>query len=115
MPIGLSHPHGIFGAHDDSQRQMQCFNRFDGKFRWRDYAHGGEQRMMSLGVQEFVRRFFLNVLPKGFVRIRYCGFLSAARQNPLGIRENSRRAPARNSRRAHHAVYLTVTKFRRSQ
>jgi predicted RNA-binding Zn-ribbon protein involved in translation (DUF1610 family) len=52
---------------------------FDGErvtFRWKDYAHGGKQRAMTLLGTEFLRRFFLHVLPKGFVRIRYFGFLA---------------------------------------
>lgn len=52
---------------------------FDGErvtFRYKDYAHGGKQRKMRLSATEFLRRFFLHVLPKGFVRIRHFGFLS---------------------------------------
>jgi hypothetical protein len=52
---------------------------FDGEhvsFRWRDYAHGGKQRVMTLEAVKFLRRFFLHVLPKGFVRIRRYGLLS---------------------------------------
>ena len=52
---------------------------FDGErvtFRWKDYAHGGKQRQMTLTGTEFLRRFFLHVLPKGFVRIRHFGFLA---------------------------------------
>ena len=52
---------------------------FDGErvsFRWRDYAHGGKQRVMTLDAVNFLCRFFLHVLPKGFVRIRHYGLLS---------------------------------------
>jgi hypothetical protein len=62
---------------------------FDGEhvtFRWKDYVHGGKQRKMRLTGTEFLRRFFLHVLPKGFVRIRHFGFLanrSRARQLAL--------------------------------
>jgi len=52
---------------------------FDGErvtFRWKDYAHGGKWGQMTLGVSEFLRRFFLHVLPKAFVRIRHFGFLA---------------------------------------
>ena len=52
---------------------------FDGErvtFRWKDYTHGGKQRTMTLAATEFLRRFFLHVLPKGFVRIRHFGFLA---------------------------------------
>jgi hypothetical protein len=50
----------------------------DGKvsFRWRDSAHNNQQRVMSLPVEEFLRRFFLHVLPAGFVRIRYFGLFA---------------------------------------
>ena len=52
---------------------------FDGErvtFRWKNYAHGGKQRTMTLTATEFLRRFSLHVLPKGFVRIRHFGFLA---------------------------------------
>jgi hypothetical protein len=52
---------------------------FDGNrvsFRWRDYAHGDKQRIMTLDAVNFLCRFFLHVLPKGFVRIRRYGLLS---------------------------------------
>jgi hypothetical protein len=52
---------------------------FDGErvtFRYKDYAHGGKQRIMTLNASEFLRRFFLHVLPRGFVRIRHFGLLS---------------------------------------
>ena len=49
-------------------------------FRWRDSAHHNKKRVMSLHVEEFLRRFFLHVLPLGFVRIRHFGFLSNRRR-----------------------------------
>jgi hypothetical protein len=52
---------------------------FDGErvtFRWKDYAHGSQPRLMTLAATEFLRRFFLHVLPQGFVRIRHFGFLA---------------------------------------
>jgi hypothetical protein len=52
---------------------------FDGErvsFRWRNYAHGGKQRVMTLDAVNFLCRFFNHVLPKGFGRIRRYGMLS---------------------------------------
>jgi hypothetical protein len=50
----------------------------DGKvtFRWKDYAKGNRQRTMTLKGAEFLRRFLLHVLPCGFMRLRYYGFLA---------------------------------------
>ena len=50
----------------------------DGKvtFRWRDSAHNNEQKLLTLAVDEFLRRFLLHLLPEGFVRIRNFGFLA---------------------------------------
>jgi hypothetical protein len=45
-------------------------------FRWKDYAHGNENKVMTLTGCEFLRRFLLHTLPKGFVRIRQFGFLA---------------------------------------
>jgi hypothetical protein len=45
-------------------------------FRYRDYADGRKQKIMRLEVAEFIRRFLLHVLPKGFVRIRHYGLLA---------------------------------------
>jgi hypothetical protein len=60
----------------------------DGKvtFRWKDYAHGDKKKEMTLPACEFLRRFFLHVLPSGFVRIRHFGFLANRQRNlSLGI------------------------------
>jgi hypothetical protein len=46
------------------------------RFRWRDYAHGGRWRTMTLSAVEFVRRLVMHVLPSGFVRIRHYGMLA---------------------------------------
>jgi hypothetical protein len=50
----------------------------DGKvtFRWKDYAHDGKKRKMTLTAEEFIRRFLLHVLPKGLVRIRHYGWMA---------------------------------------
>ena len=52
-------------------------------FRWRDSAHKNKKRLMTLGVNEFLRRFLLHVLPPGFVRIRHFGFLAHRRRGVL--------------------------------
>lgn len=50
----------------------------DGKvaFHYKDYARGGRCDTMTLDAEEFLRRFCLHVLPKGFVRVRSFGILA---------------------------------------
>jgi hypothetical protein len=45
-------------------------------FSYKDYAAGNVTKTMTLDISEFARRFLLHVLPRGFVRIRYYGFLA---------------------------------------
>jgi hypothetical protein len=52
-------------------------------FRWRDSAHGNKKRLMTLPVEEFLRRFLLHLLPRGFMRIRNFGFLANRRRAEL--------------------------------
>jgi len=59
-----------------SNHRLLAFDQERVTFRWKDYAHGGKQGQMTLTATEFLRRFFLHVLPKGFVRIRHFGFLA---------------------------------------
>jgi len=59
-----------------SNHRLLAFDQERVTFRWKDYAHGSKPGTMTLCATEFLRRFFLHVLPKGFVRIRHFGFLA---------------------------------------
>ena len=48
------------------------------EFRWKDYARGNRRSTMTLDATEFIRRFLLHVLPRGFMRIRHFGLLANA-------------------------------------
>ena len=45
-------------------------------FGWKDYRDGGQQKVTSLEPTEFIRRFLLHVVPSGFMKIRYYGFMA---------------------------------------
>jgi hypothetical protein len=58
---------------------------FDGErvtFKWKDYRAKGEARykLMTLGADEFIRRFLIHVLPDGFHRIRHYGLFANGRR-----------------------------------
>ena len=52
-------------------------------FQWKDYAHHNKRREMTLTCEEFLRRFLQHVLPKGFSRIRYFGWLANRRREKM--------------------------------
>jgi hypothetical protein len=56
----------------------------DGKvaFTYRDRRRVNQARTMTLSAEEFTRRFLLHVIPRGFVRIRHCGFLANRCKQP---------------------------------
>ena len=47
-------------------------------FSYKDYRHGGVQKLLTLESKEFIRRFQQHILPKGFRRIRHYGILSSS-------------------------------------
>ena len=59
-----------------SNHRLVALTDGDVTFRWRDSAHGNKKRLMTLPVDEFLRRFLLHLLPRRFVRIRNFGFLA---------------------------------------
>lgn len=86
-----------FGGAEHALRYLGCYTHrvaisnhrlvslADGQvtFRWRDSAHNNKKRLMTLSVEEFLRRFLLHVLPLRFVRIRYFGFFAHRRRATL--------------------------------
>jgi hypothetical protein len=59
-----------------SNHRLISFDGGNVTFRWQDYAGGNKTRVMTVSSDEFMRRFLLHVLPKGFVRIRHFGVLA---------------------------------------
>jgi hypothetical protein len=66
-----------------SNHRLVSFENGEVTFTWRDRAHGSVQKEMPLPAEEFLRRFLLHLLPKGFVRIRSFGFLANRRRSKL--------------------------------
>ena len=66
-----------------SNHRLVSFTDGQVTFRWRDSAHHNEQKFLTLPSDEFLRRFLLHILPKGFVRIRNFGFLANRKRAKL--------------------------------
>jgi hypothetical protein len=56
-------------------------------FRYKDYADGSKQKTMTLEATEFLRRFCLHILPPGFRKIRYYGFMANANSALLQVQQ----------------------------
>lgn len=63
-----------------SNRRLIAFDESRVTFRYKDYRRDGtnRQQVMTLAVDEFIRRFLLHVLPRGFHRIRHYGLLAGS-------------------------------------
>src|SRR5208283_2532921 len=86
-----------FGGADHALRYLGCYTHRvaisnhrlvsleEGRvtFRWRDSTHKNKKRLMHLPVAEFLRRFLLHALPRGFVRIRHFGLFAHRRRAAL--------------------------------
>jgi hypothetical protein len=59
-----------------ANRRLLAYKAGRVTFQYKDYAQGGRNRQMTLSATEFIRRFLLHVLPKGFMRIRHYGYLA---------------------------------------
>jgi hypothetical protein len=69
-----------------SNSRLIAFDGSEVTFRYKDYRRSGadRQQVMTLAAHEFIRRFLLHVLPRGFHRIRHYGLLaSSARKDCL--------------------------------
>jgi hypothetical protein len=64
-----------------SNHRLVAFENDRVSFRWRDYAHGGKKKVMTVSAHEFLRRFLLHVLPGGLVRIRHFGLFANRRRS----------------------------------
>jgi hypothetical protein len=69
-----------------SSRRLLSIDDQSVTFRYKDYARGNRPRTMTLDGREFLRRFLMHVVPRGFMRIRHYGLLAnRVRQKNLAL------------------------------
>jgi hypothetical protein len=89
------------------------------RFRYKDYRDDSQQKTMTLSADEFIRRFLLHVLPEGFHRIRYYGFLGNRHRKQklelcrrlLGMAPREETAPADEAEQDYRDRYEALTGF----
>ena len=66
-----------------SNERLVSFDADSVRFRYKDYAHGARRKVIGLEPLEFLHRFALHVLPRGFNRIRHYGLLANRNKRSL--------------------------------
>jgi Putative transposase/Transposase zinc-binding domain len=65
-----------------SNRRLVSMDHNSVSFRWKDYKHHNRPRTMTLDGREFLRRFLMHAVPRGFMRIRHFGLLANRVRGP---------------------------------
>jgi hypothetical protein len=68
-----------------SNHRIKNISEHEVTFSYKDYRHGSVKKDMSLTSREFIRRYSMHILPKGFVRIRYYGILSSTAKKGASV------------------------------
>ncbi|WP_026812395.1 IS91 family transposase [Arenibacter certesii] len=100
-----------------SNHRIKSLDNNNVTFTVKDYRHGGRKSLLRLTDAEFIRRFSLHILPKGFVRIRHYGILSSSKkrellpllQQVLGRPVNHERPPLKHRRCPYCLIGIMVT------
>lgn len=85
-----------------SEKRILCVKDGSVSFTYKDYADNCAEKVLTLSVGEFTRRFLQHVLPKAFVKIRYFGFLAP------GKRKNEMARVQTHFLRASHITLLPL-------
>ena len=59
-----------------SNRRLLALENGEVSLAWKDYRDAGQDKVMTVSAEDFIRRFLQHALPPGFQRIRYYGFLA---------------------------------------
>jgi predicted Zn-ribbon and HTH transcriptional regulator len=59
-----------------SNNRIRAIHNGEVTFAYRDRKNQDRRKLMTLDAEEFIRRFLLHVIPKGFIRVRHYGFLA---------------------------------------
>ena len=71
-----------------SNHRLQSMGNDKVSFRYKDYRDKGKSKTMTLAVNEFLRRFCLHILPKGFRKIRHYGIFASRNKPALKQRQS---------------------------
>ena len=77
-----------------SNHRLQSIDNGSVSFTYKDYRDGAKTKVMTLSAVEFLRRFCLHILPKGFRKIRHYGILASRNKSKLKVVQKGMDIPA---------------------
>jgi hypothetical protein len=93
-----------------SNHRIVCINDNKVGFRYKDYADESKQKTMTLEATEFLRRFCLHILPPGFRKIRYYGFLANVHSTLLQVQQKEMGAAVLNTKEIKKLSWKVIAK-----
>jgi len=79
-------------------------------FRYKDYADNSQQKTMTLEATEFLRRFCLHILPPGFRKIRYYGFMANTHSTLLQVQQQEMGIAAQTAKEIKKISWKVIAK-----
>ena len=79
-------------------------------FTYKDYADGSQQKIMSLEATEFLHRFCLHILPPGFRKIRYYGFMANVHSALLQVQQKEVGVATQTGKETKKLSWKTIAK-----
>lgn len=74
-------------------------------FSYKDYKDKGKAKEMSLSAEEFIRRFSLHILPKGYRKIRHYGILSSRNKQKIKEQQIKMNIPIKKEKWSYRQKY----------
>jgi hypothetical protein len=93
-----------------SNHRLVSIQNDEVSFKYKDYADGSKQKTITLEATEFLRRFCLHILPPGYRKIRYYGFMANVHSSLLQVQQREMGAAAMPSKELKKLSWKVIAK-----
>lgn len=93
-----------------SNHRLLSIDKGQVSFTYKDYADNSKQKIMTLQATEFLRRFCLHILPPGFRKIRYYGFMANKNSALLRVQQTEMGVAAKTGKEIKKLSWQTIAK-----
>jgi hypothetical protein len=93
-----------------SNHRLVSIENDEVSFKYKDYADGSKQKVMTLEAEEFLRRFCLHILPPCFRKIRYYGFMANVHSSLLQVQQKEMGIVVQTTKEIKKLSWKTIAK-----